>query len=336
VYTHNWGLFLALGTVTALAVLLAVTPDRRVLLRDAVLAYGAVAIVYLPWAPSLLFQAAHTGAPWSNPPSPATTLRAVTSLLGGPAPAMAFALAAGSGLVAVVAAGRMRSASARTVLAVAAIGLTALAVAWTVSQVSPAWALRYLAVLIGPLLLLGAGGLARAGRLGAVVVVLLVAFWADPRVDALNRKSNAHTAAVLVRDRLEPGDLVVATHPEQGPVMHVYLPDGLRWANAMGFVADPQVMDWRDVLKRLRAARPTPTADALIRTVQPGQHLLLVQPVIRSGSWRAPWTSLIRRRAAQWERVLDDDPRLARTLAVPRLRGRALPRGVRLVLYERR
>ncbi|MEA2226455.1 MAG: mannosyltransferase, partial [Solirubrobacteraceae bacterium] len=67
-----------------------------------------------------------------------------------------------------------------------------------------------------------------------------------------------------------------------------------------------------------------------------GQRLLLVQPIIRSGGWRAPWTKLIRRRAAQWERVLDDDPRLARTLAVPRLRGRALPRGVRLVLYERR
>jgi hypothetical protein len=43
----------------------------------------------------------------------------------------------------------------------------------------------------------------------------------------------------------------------------------------------------------------------------------------------------VRRRAVQWERVLDDDPRLLRTLAAPRLRGRSLPRGVRLVLYER-
>jgi hypothetical protein len=336
-YTHNWALFLAMGTVAALAALIGIAEDRRALLRDAVLAYGAVALVYLPWAPSLLFQARHTGAPWSNPPGPATAMRAVTSLLGGAAPAMAFALAVGFGLVAVVASDRVRSVPGRTVLAVAAIGVTALAVAWTVSQVSPAWALRYLAVLVGPLLLLGAGGLARAGTLGTVVVVLLAVFWANnTRVDALESKSNAHTAAVLVRDRLEPGDLVVATHPEQGPVMHVYLPDGLRWANAMGPVADPQVMDWRDVLERLRAARPTPTSDALVRTLRPGQRLLLVQPIIRSGSWRAPWTKLIRRRAAQWERVLDDDPRLARTLAVPRLRGRALPRGVRLVLYERR
>jgi mannosyltransferase len=335
-YTHNWALFLAMGTVGALAALIAIAPQRRPLLRDAALAYGAVALVYLPWAPSLLFQARHTGAPWSNPPSPASALGAVTSLLGGAAPAMAFALAVGGGLVAILGADRVRSVPGRTVLAVAVIGVTALAIAWSVSQVSPAWALRYLSVLIGPLLLLGAGGLARAGTLGTVVVVLLAVFWANPRVGALESKSNAHTAAVLVRDRLEPGDLVVATHPEQGPVMHVYLPAGLRWANAMGPVADPRVMDWRDVLDRLRAARPTPTSDALVRTLRSGQRLLLVQPIIRSGGWRAPWTKLIRRRAAQWERVLDDDPRLARTLAVPKLSGRPLPRGVRLVLYERR
>jgi hypothetical protein len=139
---------------------------------------------------------------------------------------------------------------------------------------------------------------------------------------------------VLVRDRLEPGDLVVATHPEQGPVMHVYLPSGLRWANSMGPVADPQVMDWRDVRERLVAAKPRPTEDALVRTLRPGQRLLLVAPIIRSGGWRAPWTGLVRRRSAQWQRVLDHDERLSRVLAAPHLNGRR-PKGVRLVLYER-
>ena len=62
------------------------------MLRDAVLAYGAVAIVYLPWVPSLLFQAKHTGAPWSEAPLPADALGGVVSLLGGPPSAMAFAL----------------------------------------------------------------------------------------------------------------------------------------------------------------------------------------------------------------------------------------------------
>ena len=129
------------------------------------------------------------------------------------------------------------------------------------SQISPAWANRYLSMLLGPLLLLGAGGLSRAGNLGIVDDGRARLLWAHPRTHALETKSNAHTASVLVRDRLAPGDLVVAVHPEQGPLMHLYLPKGLRWANAMGPVSDPQVMDWRDALDRLRAAKPKATAD---------------------------------------------------------------------------
>ena len=51
--------------------------------------------------------------------------------------------------------------------------------------------------------------------------------------------------------------------------MHLYLPKGMRWANAMGPVADPRVMDWRDALDRLKAAKPTPTEDALVRSLAP-------------------------------------------------------------------
>ena len=43
---------------------------------------------------------------------------------------------------------------------------------------------------------------------------------------------------------------------------------------------------------------------------------------------------IVRTRAGQWQRRLDHDPRLSRTLAAPHLNGRR-PRGVRLVLYER-
>jgi mannosyltransferase len=333
-YTHNYGMFLAAGSVAALLALLWGEPHRGALLRDAVLAYGAVALVYLPWVPSLLYQVRHTGAPWSNPPPPSTALAGLTALLSGASAATAFALAAGVGLAGLFAGTRLRGPQARGALAILLMGLVAFGLAWLASQISPAWALRYLSVFLAPLLLLGAAGLSRAGNLGLVVLVGLLVLWFNPRTDALNRKSNAHTAAVLVRDRLEPGDLVVATHPEQGPVMHVYLPAGLRWANSMGPVADPQVMDWRDARDRLVAAKPTPTEDALVRTLRPGQKLLLVAPIVRSGSWRAPWTSLVRRRSAQWQRILDRDERLSRVLAAPHINGRR-PKGVRLVLYER-
>ena len=120
--------------------------------------------------------------------------------------------------------------------------------------------------------------------------------------------------------------------------MHHYLPRrGLRWANIMGPVTDPQVFDWRDALARLRAAKPKPTSDALIEPLRPGQQLLLMQPIIRTAAWGAPWTKLVRRRAAQWERV----PRSRSSACcarwrAPMLAGRPLPRGVRAVLYERK
>jgi hypothetical protein len=333
-YTHNWGLFFAVGTGAAVLALLAGEADRRALLRDALLAYGAVALVYLPWVPSLLFQADHTGAPWSESPQMRDALGGLTSLLGGAAPAMAFGLITGSGLAGLMVGPRLRGPKARAVLALLTMGAVALALAWATSQVSPAWATRYLSVLLGPLLLLGAGGLSRAGTLGVVAVVVLAILWAHPRTHALKAKSNAHTASVLVRDRLEPGDLVVSVHPEEGPLMHLYLPPGLRWANAMGPVSDPRVMDWRDALDRLKAAKPKATADGLIRTLKPNQRLLLVEPIIRGAAWGAPWTKLVRTRAGQWQHLLDRDKRLGRVLAAPHLNGRR-PKGVRLVLYQR-
>jgi mannosyltransferase len=336
-YTHNWGLFLAVATVVALIGVWRASEDRRALARDALLAYGIVGLLYLPWVPTLLSQARHTGAPWAEVPELHDILNGLTSLLGGPAPAMALLLGAGVGLATLLAPPR-RAPRARAAEAILVIFLVALALAWVASQISPAWATRYFAVFLGPVLLLGGAGLARAGRLGLVVLAILVVFWFNPRTGAINAKSNAHTTAVLVSDRLEDGDLVVAAHPEQGPLMHYYLPADvrLRWANIMGPVSDAAVFDWRDALSRLKAAKPTPTADRLIGMLRPGQKLVLVQPIIRTASWRAPWTREVRKRAGQWERVLDRDPRLARTLDVPELKGRPLPRGVRIVLYERR
>jgi mannosyltransferase len=336
VYTHNWGLFLAFGTLVALLPVARAALDRRRVLRDAALAYGAVALVYLPWVPTLLFQAQHTGAPWSDRPNPEAVLTSFTVILGGRAPGMAFALAAGSGIATMLSA-RARAPEARALIAIGAIGGAALLVAWLASQVSPAWSTRYLSVLMGPLLLVGAAGLSRAGRLGLVVVALLFVFWFHPRTHALESKSNAHNVAILARDLLQPGDVVLSTHPEQVPVMHIYLPQNLnlRWWTSMGPVADPQIMDWRDALDRLKAAKPKKTSDALLRSMKPGQHLLLIRPIIKTAGWRAPWTKLVRKRVHQWGHRLYRDPRLVRMFAFPRLAGKPLPRGVRAVLYER-
>ena len=68
-YTHNWALFLGLACFVGFLAVVWLTPAGRARLwRDGALAFGSVAVLYLPWLPTLLYQATHTGAPWAAAP----------------------------------------------------------------------------------------------------------------------------------------------------------------------------------------------------------------------------------------------------------------------------
>src|SRR3954451_23226688 len=78
-YTHNWALFFTCACAAAWVVLyvLADPGRRRELVREGLLGFGGALVLYLPWIPTTLYQAAHTGAPWAQRPS-------VSALLGVP------------------------------------------------------------------------------------------------------------------------------------------------------------------------------------------------------------------------------------------------------------
>lgn len=324
-YTHNWALLFALASIGALLFITRDDSDRGGRLRDAALAYGAAAVLYAPWIPTLVFQIRHTGAPWSSPPSLAGLLAGPAALASSDGSAMALVLAGGSGIAAIF---RRRAPERRAVLAIVIVGAGTILLAWVASEISPAWANRYFAILIGPLILLAAVGLANGGRLAAVALVLIALFWLAYHVsdDKSNVKQVARKAAPLLR----PGDLVVSTHPEQTPTLHYYLPPGLSYATSLGPVVDPRVMDWRDAVDRLRTARPEQTLDSLLTGLPPGARLLFVRPLI-TGNWDATWTHLVKRRSRQWARVVKRDPRLLRLAIV---RGpRETFKGVVGILY---
>ncbi len=346
-YTHNWGLFLAVGTVLALVPAWLASTDRRSLMRDVAIGYGAVAVLFAPWLPSLAFQAAHTGAPWSERPHLTSVLGPITGILGGETVPLALLLVGGGGLAAIVAArdglplaagpqppdpDRLRRAA---VWVLVTLPLAGLAVAWTASQLSPAFTGRYFAVFVGPVILLAGVGLAAAGRLGLITLALICALWYHPRTFELEHKSDVRLVAANVKAEVFPGDLVVSVHPEQIPVLHYYLPDGLRYADAISMVSDPLVFDWRDALQRLRDAKPSRVLRSYVSSMRPGQTLVLVNPIIRTGSWGAPWTSLVRERSSQWQRQADRNPDLVRIGVQPRFGNRPLPRGVRVTLYRK-
>jgi len=307
-YTHNWGLFFvaALGTAWLGLVLAERSGARRALLRDGALAFGAVLVLYAPWVPTLLFQAANTGAPWSDRPGLDDLSTAPAGLLGAVGQ-VALLLAGGAGLAAVL--GRRRlDAEARAALALIAVSVLTIVFAWGASQASPAWAFRYLAVALPPLLLLCALGLSRAGRLGLAGLALVLLMWSGST--GRTEKSNVRAVAEDLAPAVRSGDLVISTQPEQIPVLAHYLPDGLRFATLWGPVEDLGVTDWRDGVERLEATSPSRNLAPLLNALEPGRRLVLVQPTIYDlDRWSAPWTSLVRVRSEEWSRALAQDPR---------------------------
>jgi hypothetical protein len=351
-YTHNWGLFTLFATALVFLLQLARSHERRRLLLDGALGYGAMVVLYAAWIPTLLFQSAHTAAPWSSVPGWDKFMSALLTAFGGPRTGPLIILVGGLSLLALLFGRRIRLPGGdltplegaegdrrrRVAEALLLIVLVGLFTGWLSSQVAPAYTTRYFAVIVGPAIVLTGVALSYARALGIAAMIVLSIMWWNDRVPELNAKSNVRDVAhrVLLRP-VGPGDLVVSTHPEQVAVLRYYLGDGFRYADPMGAVADPRVMDWRDALDRLKAARPSQVEDRLVRSLRPGQALILVQPILRAYyAWRAPWTAEVKKRAIQWERVLQHDPRLRRVEALPRFGLSQPPRGVRVVLYRRR
>lgn len=293
-YTHYWAFFLVLGLLAALAALALddVRADRKRLLVDGAIAFGIPLVAFLPWLPTFAFQLENTGAPWSNPPP-------ASALVG------AFALGAGAVVLPLLA----RGAEERRALRSLALGAgLALAAAWAAAQLEPGWATRYLAVLVGPLLLLAGLTFARLGPLGVIACAAVSVVWV---VDGSpGAKTNvALTTASLAR-QLQPGDLVLSTQPEQVPVLAHYLPDGLDYATPLGPVTDPRVMDWRDALPRLERTRPASSLLPVLDSLPAGSSVLLVRPDVGDGArWQAPWTRLVVQRTAEWAEALEADRR---------------------------
>jgi hypothetical protein len=317
-YTHNWALFFAVACGGVWLVLLARSHGdaRRDLFRLGLLAFGGALVLYLPWVPTTLYQAAHTGAPWATAPSVSALVGVPGQLLGTMAQGV-LALAGGAGVAALLAPREAPSGDARAergrrqariALALLGVGAVTVLLAWLASQASPAWANRYLAIGLSPFLLAAACGLASAGRLGVAGLLLVAVMGVGDK--APKEKSNVRTVAQAIGPSLLPGDLVVSTQPEQIPVLHYYLPDGLRFATLTGPVHDVGVTDWRDGTERLDASSAERDLRPLLDRLPTGRRLVLVEPSFHDlARWQAPWTKSIRLHSQEWSQYLSNDLR---------------------------
>ena len=335
-YTHNWALFLGVAAFAAFLVCVRTTGGRRGLWRDGAIGFGAVAVLYLPWLPTLVYQAKHTGAPWSLAPRLWSLTQGLYFLVGGRGAAVALLLAAGAGLLALRSSRGTRDIDPARAAAISLIvlGFGTLIVAWVEAKLTSAWAPRYLAVVVGPLILLVGIGLARSSRLGLVALALVCCFWVlDPLPTSRETKSNVASAVRVVRAQTGSDALVLSTQPEQVPTLAYYLPQVTHYGTPLGPVGDPRVVDWRNALSRLRRSSVRSVLAPMIASLSPGERVALVIPT-RIPSEPA-WLKLIRRSSASWTRYLEHDHRLQLlNVTSPHADSSGLP--VRISLYVKR
>ena len=275
-YTHNWGLLFAAAAGVVLLPVLLVADDRRRLALDILLAYGAVAVLYAPWIPSLIDQVRADLQPWGIRATIDIVRGEVVNLLGGRD--VFLPLAAGAAIGAATVARRRRWDREAVAMAVlAGIPALILIVGWRASV----WHGRYLAVVVAPLVLALAASLARAGTAALGLLGVAVFLGAPLGVKGPpHQKSNARLVAAAVAPSLEPGDLVMVPDPHVVPLMARYLPTGLTYATAWGPVPDPSLVEWERFMARLRRADLAVTLPPLISAVRPGGRVVVVCPPI--------------------------------------------------------
>jgi mannosyltransferase len=307
-YTHGWGIFFGAGLVVALIPIWRASDDRRGIVRDAVLAYVGAAVLFIPWIPNFIYQATHTGAPWAPTIRFGVPVLLSRDLLGSDRITVALLTAWIIGLGALFVRRNWRSRDGVLMWSLIWLVAGTLIIAWLASQITPAFVARYMAPLLAGILLLAAWGAARSGIVGLVCIALTVIFVAHPSSYAPVYKSDMQDISGEMTPLLHQGDLVVSAQPDSLPLAWYYLPSGFSWATTLGPVKDPTYMNWVDSLTRLQAARPAATLNPLVASLRPGQQLLYLRPLTEGAQdWKAPWTQLVRRRAAQWGQILQND-----------------------------
>jgi len=315
-YTHNWGLYTAVAAAAAMIPAVLANDERRRTLVRGVGALSAVGVAYVPWSVVLLRQIGDTGAPWAYTPRAREVVWEVAALVRDERVLLLLAVVVGGALLQ----GFLRPTTEAGAIAWSLLLFCTVPVGlgWIVSTVEPSWATRYLAVVVGPMLLLAGWGLARAGSIGNLALLVTLGLWLQPvaRLDGelhqpLYAKSDGKLVAQQLDEQLARGDLVIVAQPEAVPLFDLYMEEEVRFATLYGGVLEePMVMDWRRAPDKLRAADVELHLLPLLEDLGPGARVALVGPGGRIARTDTEWIRTFHRKHGSWLRTMRGDPAL--------------------------
>jgi mannosyltransferase len=298
-YAQYWSLYLV-GVVGLWLVVAIVRARRRGHPEDApwpaLVAVGAGCLLFVPWLPTFVYQAKHTGTPWAAPPNFSAVINAVTG----------FTDNQGSTLTTGTNQGRLLAIIYFAMLALALFGLgktariveldlhtrprargTTFVVVGTLFAAiaggiltASAFSPRYAAVVFLPLILLVALGTTTllAPRVRAVVVAIAVAAGlVSSAQNVTTQRTQANQVAAALNGQAKPGDVIGFCPDQVGPSVYRQIDDPSQY-HMITFPREtgPAIVDWVDYKNAVNAGSPATYSDLLINRAAPGQHIWLV------------------------------------------------------------
>lgn len=263
-YTQYWSVYL-MGSIGLWLLYAAWRGPRRRHARWALLALAVGCLAFVPWLPTFLFQAAHTGTPWAKPANFGAIIDAVTGFADNQATlstvgsnqgrllAILYFLLAGLAVFG-VARDRfhidldVRTRSRARFPAFVVVVTLAAAITGGIATGS-AFSPRYAAVVFVPLLLLVAFGtvtFSDARLRFAVVAVLVAAGFACSVENIWTQRTQAPAVAAALAAHARPGDVVAFCPDQLGPAVYRLVPAGRYQMVTYPRGTSPAFVDWVD------------------------------------------------------------------------------------------
>jgi hypothetical protein len=300
-YSHYWSLYLI--PVVALWLLYqgfrrqrpGDAPHLRSNSRWTFLSVAVGCLTFVPWLPTFFFQEAHTGTPWSKPPSFSAAVSAVVGFASNqysnaPSSSSAAHLLAlcyfGIGALGLLGLGLDRwhiELDIRTrphARAVAVVVLGTLMVAVLGAQVTAsAFSNRYAAVVFVPLLVLIALGTVTMLDVRVRTVVVAVAVVAGLGAGAQNistQRTQAQQIATSLAAHARAGDVVAFCPDQLGPSVSRLVPPGRYRMITYPRATGAQFVNWIDYRRAIDASSPTAFAQMLKDVARQGGHQIFL------------------------------------------------------------
>jgi mannosyltransferase len=285
-YTQYWSLYLV--GVTGLWLLVSIVRDpRHGRTGNAPLpAFGALAvgcILFLPWAPTFIYQSQHTATPWAAPPNFSAVINAVTG----------FSDNQGSTLASGTNQGRLLAVIYFAMLALALFGLgktdriieldlhtrprsrgaTFIVVGTLFAAIAggiitrSAFSSRYAAVVFLPLILviaLGTTTLLNPKVRAAVVGLAVIAGLVSSFQNVTTQRTQAGQVAAAINAHAKAGDTIAFCPDQLGPSVYRQVADTSRY-DMLTFPhrTSPAIVDWVDYAHAVHAGNPVAFANAV-------------------------------------------------------------------------